>query len=142
MNPVDPFIDTVATELNNLLSAARPALEALDVDIQATSPSGRDYTIWMGRFTKQWPGATGFEQASVTINLDCMLPLKPTEIEDVEVGCHTIAEIFQIGKISRVRRTSNGTFLLQQLRSSGIQNILLEKFEWGRNLLMSSEDWR
>jgi len=142
MNPVEPFIDTVATELNNLLSAARPGLEASDVDIQTTSPSGRDYTIWTGMFTKHWPGPTGFEQASVTINLNCMLPLKPTEIEDVEVNCHAIAEIFQIGKISRVRRISNGTFLLRQLRSLGIQNILLEKIEWGRNLLMSSEDWR
>jgi|HubBroStandDraft_6_1064221.scaffolds.fasta_scaffold131982_2 hypothetical protein len=103
MNPVEPFIDTVATELNNLLSAATPGLEALDVDIQTTSPSVRDYTIWTGTFIKHWPGPTESEQASVTINLNCMLPLKPTEVEDVEADCHTIAEIFQIGKISRVR---------------------------------------
>jgi hypothetical protein len=142
MNPEQPFSDTVAVELNSLLSAARPGLEALDVDIQTTSPAGRDYTIWTGRFTKHWPGPTGFEQASVTIYLNCTEPLEPTEIKDAEVNWETIAEIFQIGKISRVRKTSKGTFLLRQLQSSGIQNILLEKMEWGRNLLMSSEDWR
>ena len=131
MNPVEPFIDTVAAELNNLLSAATPGLEALDVDIQTTSPSVRDYTIWTGTFIKHWPGPTESEQASVTINLNCMLPLKPTEVEDVEVDCHTIAEIFQIGKISRVRTISDGKFLLRQLRSLGIENILLEKIEWG-----------
>jgi hypothetical protein len=48
MNPVDPFIDTEALELNNLLSAARPELEASDVDFQTSSPAGRDYTIWTG----------------------------------------------------------------------------------------------
>ena len=142
MNPEDLFIDTVAAELHNLLSAARPALEALDVDIQTTSPAGQDYTIWTGTFTKLWPGPTGFEQAWVRINLNCMLPLKPTEIKDVEVSYHAMAEIFQIGKISRVRKVSEGTFLLGQLRSAGMQNILLEKIEWDRNLLMSSEDWR
>ena len=45
MNPVEPLIDTVAIELNSPLSAGRPGLGALDVDIQTTSPSGRDYTI-------------------------------------------------------------------------------------------------
>ena len=141
MNPGEAFVDAVAIELNKLLSAARPSLEALDVDIQTTSPSGRDYTIWTGRFTKYWPGPTQSEQASATINVNCMLPLEPTEMKDVEIDWHTIAEIFQIGKISRVRRTSKGTFLLGQLRSSGLRDILLEKIEWSRNLLMSSEDW-
>jgi hypothetical protein len=93
-------------------------------------------------FTRYWPGPTGFEQACVTIYLSCILPFKPTEIEDVEVSCHTTAEIFQIGKISRVRRASKGTLLLRQLQSSGMKNILLEKMEWGRNVLMSPEDWR
>jgi hypothetical protein len=78
MYPGEPFINTVAVELNNLVSAARPELEALDIDIQKKSPCGRDYTIWTGRFTKCWPGPTGFEQTTVTINLDCMLPLKIT----------------------------------------------------------------
>ena len=41
-----------------------------------------------------------------------------------------------------MRKISDGTFLLRQLRSLGIENILLEKIEWGRNLLMSSEDSR
>lgn len=142
MNPEDLLIETVATELNDLLSAARSGLEALDVDIQTTSPAGQDYTIWTGTFTKLWPGPTGFEQAWVRINLSCMLPIKPTEINNVEVSYHAMAEIFQTGKISRVRKISEGTFLLEQLRSAGMQNILLEKIEWGRNLLMSSEDWR
>jgi hypothetical protein len=142
MYPVEPFIDTVAVELNNLVSAARPELEALDIDIQTNSPCGRDYTIWTGRLTKCWPGPTGCEQATVTINLDCMLPLKPTEVNDVKLDCCAIAEIFQIGKSSRVRKDSRGSLLLVQLRSSGLQKILLEKIEFGRNLLMSSESWR
>lgn len=141
MSPVEPFIHIVATELNNLVSAARPELEALNVDIRTTSPGGRDYTIWTGWFTKYWPGPTGFEQATVTIFLNCMVPLKPTELKDIEVDFHTMAEIFQIGKLSRVRRDRKDGFLLEQLRSSGIRNILLEKIEWGRNLLMSSENW-
>lgn len=139
MNPVEPFIHTVATELDSLVSAARPELEALNIDIQTDSPDGRDYWIWAGRFTKSWPGPTGFEQASVTINLECMMPLKPTEIKDAEVSCHSIAEIFQIGKSSRVRKDSKDRFFLGQLQSSGIQNILLEKIEWGRNLLMTGD---
>jgi hypothetical protein len=142
MYPGEPFINTVAGELNNLVSAARPELETLDIDIQTNSPCGRDYTIWTGRFTKCWPGPTGFEQASVTISLNCMLPLKRTEIKDVEVDCHTIAEISQVGKSSRVRKDSRGSLLLAQLRSSGLQKILLEKIEWGRDLLMRSESWR
>jgi hypothetical protein len=139
MYPVEPFIDTVAAELNNLVSAARPEFEALDIDIQTNSPCGRDYTIWTGRFTKCWPGPTGFEQARVTINLDCMLPLKPTEINDVKLDCYVIAEIFQIGKSSRVRKDSRDSLLLVQLRSSGLQKILLERIEWGRNLLMTGD---
>jgi hypothetical protein len=135
MNPLEPVVREVATELDNLVSAARPELDALNVDIQTDSPSGRDYTIWTGRFTKHWPSPTGFEQASVTINLECMVPLHPTEIKDVEVSCHATAEIFQIGKSSRVRKDTKDRLLLGQLRSSGIQNILLEKIEWGRNLL-------
>jgi hypothetical protein len=137
MNPVDPFIHTVATELDNLVSAARPELDALNIDIQTDSPSGRDYTIWTGRFTKHWPSSTGFEQMSVTINLECMAPLHPTEIKDVEVICHAIAEIFQIGKSSRVRKDTQDKLLLGQLRSSGIQKLLLEKIAWGRDLMMT-----
>jgi hypothetical protein len=68
-----------------------------------------------------------------------MLPLKLTEIKDVEVDCHTIAEIFQTGKSSRVRKDSMDRFVLGQLLSSGIQNILLEKIEWGRNLLLTGD---
>jgi len=139
MNPAEPFIHTVAAELDSLVSAARTELEALDIDIQTASPSGRDYTIWTGRFTKSWPRPTGFEQASVTINLNCMLPLKATEKKDVEVECHAIAEIFQIGKSPRVRQDSKGKILLAQLRSSGFKNILLEKMEWGRNLLITGD---
>jgi hypothetical protein len=138
-NSMGAFIDTVATELDSLVLAERPELEALDIDIQTDSPAGRDYTIWTGRFTKSWLVPTGFEQASVTISLNCMLPLKLTEIKDVEVDCHTIAEIFQIGKSSRVRKDSMDRFVLGQLRSSGIQNILLEKIEWGRNLLLTGD---
>jgi len=78
----------------------------------------------------------------VTINLDCMLSLKPTEINDVKLDCYAIAEIFQIGKSARVRKDSRGSLLLVQLRSSGLQKILLEKIEFGRSLLMSSEGWR
>jgi hypothetical protein len=133
------FIDTVATELDSLVLADRPELEALDIDIQTDSPADRDYTIWTGRFTKSWLVPTGFEQASVTIHLTCMLPLKPTEINDLEVECYAIAEIFQIGKSSRVRKDSKGRFVLGQLRSSGIQNILVEKIEWGRNLLLTGD---
>ena len=133
------FIDTVGTELDSLVLAERSELEALDIDIQTDCPAGRDHTIWMGRFTKSWLVPTGFEQANVTINLNCMLPLKPTETKDVEVGCHTIAEIFQIGKSSRVRKDSMDRFVLGQLRSSGIQKILLEKIEWGRNLLLTGD---
>jgi hypothetical protein len=75
----------------------------------------------------------------VTINLDCMLPLKPTEINDVKLDCYVIAEIFQIGKSSRVRKDSRDSLLLVQLRSSGLQKILLERIEWGRNLLMTGD---
>ena len=78
----------------------------------------------------------------MTINLDCMLSLKPTEINDVKLDCYAIAEIFQIGKSARVRKDSRGSLLLVQLRSSGLQKILLEKIEFGRSLLMSSEGWR
>jgi hypothetical protein len=141
MHRADQFIHTVAAELNNLVSAARSELEALDVDIHTISPSGRDYTIWDGWFAKYWPGPIGFEQAKVTITLLCMVPLKPAEIKDVEVSCRVTAEIFQIGKFSRVYKTSEDTFLLEQLRSSGIRNILLEKIERGRKLLMSPENW-
>lgn len=139
MNRVQPFAVAVAGELNDLVSASRPELEALGVDIQTTSPSGRDYTIWTGRFTKCWPGPTGFEQTMVTVNLECMLPLPPTEITNVEVSFHAIAEIFQVGKASRVRSESNSRFLLAELRSSAFQKSLLEKIEWGRNLLMSGD---
>lgn len=132
-------INQKSTELDNLVSAARPELDALNVDIQTNSPSGRDYTIWAGRFTKRWPSPTGFEQASVTMNLECMVPLQPTEIKDVEVSCHATAEIFQIGKSSRVRKDMKDRLLLGQLRSSGIQNLLLDKIEWGRNLLMAGD---
>jgi len=71
-----------------------------------------------------------------------MLSLKPTEINDVKLDCYAIAEIFQIGKSARVRKDSRGSLLLVQLRSSGLQKILLEKIEFGRSLLMSSEGWR
>jgi hypothetical protein len=141
MHLTDPFIHTVATELNNLVSGAGPELEALGVDIRTTSPGGRDYTIWDAWFTKCWPGPTGFEQAKVTIILSCMVPPKPTEIKDVEVHCHAIAEIFQIGALSRVRIDREDGFLLEQLRSSQIRNTLLEKIEWGRKRLMSPENW-
>jgi hypothetical protein len=133
------FIDTVATELDSLVLAEMSELEALDIDIQTDSPAGRDYTRWTGTFTKSWLVPTGFEQAKVTINLTCMLPLKPTEISDLEVECYAIAEIFQIGKSSRVRKDGRDRFVLGQLRSSGIQNILLEKIEWGRNLLLTGD---
>lgn len=135
MNPLEPLIRQVATELDNLVSAARPELDALNIDVQTASPSGRDYTIWTGRFTKHWPCLARFEQAGVVINLECMVPLRPTEMKDVEVSCHATAEIFQIGESSRVKEDSKDRFLLEQLRSSGIQNILLKKIEWGHNLL-------
>lgn len=136
MNPVEAFVQTVATELDSLVTAARAELEALDVGIQTDSPAGRDCTIWTGRFTKHWPSPTESEQESVTIFLECMLPLKAIEIRDVEVSCHAMAEIFQTGKSSRVRKDSKDKFSLGQLRSSGIRHILFEKIEWGRNQLM------
>jgi len=130
MQAPESFIQTVATELDGLVSAARPNLEASGVDIQTDSPSGRDYTIWTGRFTKCRPGPTGFEQTTV-IFLNCMLPLHPTQVKDLEVDFHAIAEIFQIGKSSRVRSDSKGKLILGQLLSSGIERMILEKIEGG-----------
>jgi hypothetical protein len=130
----------VETELNSLLSSARPELESSGVEIKAQTPDPRDYLSWDVWFTKSWSGPVGHELAQVTVLLSCMEPVPGKE--DVEVRLWAAAEIFQIGQLSRIRETSDTKISREHLRSSGVGNIVLEKIGWGHNLLMSAENWR
>jgi hypothetical protein len=62
--------------------------------------------------------------------------------KDLEGSLWAAAEIFQIGQLSRIRETTENKISREQLRSSGIGNIVLEKIAWGHDLLTSPENWR
>jgi hypothetical protein len=97
------FARTLRT-LDDRVAASRPALEAIGIFITDRSNrscfdrSGYPYCLWRLRFDRSYPH--GSEVARASAELEFFEPLKVSTPR--ELVARSVAELFQIGKQSRV----------------------------------------
>ena len=129
---------TVERELDLLVDVAMPRLAASDVQVHDESARRYHYKnellVWRYRFEKSWP--VGSERAQITVRLQFAECDGPPELRKVEL--RSIAEAFQIGQISRVRKQDWRVVPYERLTADGIDTVVLGEIATATKLLEAS----
>lgn len=129
---------TIERELDRRVGAAMPRLTASNVD--AYDESAREYhyknelLVWAYRFETSWRAVT--ERAQITVRLQFAESDRPPESSKVEL--RTVAEAFQIGQISRVRKEEWRVVPFERLSADGIEVVVLGEVTSAQKLLQAS----
>lgn len=128
----------IERELDRLVAVAMAPLAASNV--HAYDASAREYhyknelLVWAYRFETSWPA--GPERAQITVCLQFAESDRPPESSKVEL--RTIAEAFQIGEISRVRKVDWRVVPFERLSADGIDAVVLGEIASAQQLLQAS----
>jgi hypothetical protein len=133
-----PAFRTVERELDRLVEHAMARLLASDVRVEDESARQYHYKnellVWTYRFQTSWP--VGSEIAQITVRLQFAEFDEPPALIKVEV--RTVAEVFQVGQISRVRNADWRVVTLERLMADGVDAVVLDEIAAARKLLQAS----
>ena len=125
----------VEAVLDKLLNAAEHELQLMGVRIIDQSARSyhykNDYLSWSYAFQKDLP--SGVETASVTVRLTYDEPMQSGQTPHIHLSW--TAEIFQTGKISRIRNQSEHLCPLSELAPEGIVMCVLKAVRDGEDSL-------
>ena len=125
----------VERELDRLVGAAMSRFVASGVHVH--DKSAREYhyknelLVWAYGFETSWP--LGSERAQITVRLQFAEFDGPPERGKVEV--RTIAEVFQVGQMSRVRKQDWRVVTFERLCADGIDTVVFEEIATAKKLL-------
>jgi hypothetical protein len=134
----EAYFREAAAELDAMLAAASDWLVRERVSL--VDHSARTYHYknellsWSVSLSIEWP--VGYERAKITVWLTCNQPLDPAARPDVTV--RTIAEVFQMSQLSRVREARENVVPWPLLRSLGVAALVGDEMNWGRDAISSS----
>jgi hypothetical protein len=128
----------VERELDRLVDVAMARLLASDVIV--ADESAREYhyknelLVWTYRFQTSWP--VGSERAQITVRLQFVEFDEPPAL--IKVKLRMVAEVFQIGQMSRVRKEDWRVVPLERLTADGIDAVVLGEIAAAQRLLQAS----
>ena len=133
--PQEASFRKAAAELDGLLATASDELlrEGLSVvdESARTYHYKNPYLSWGIRLSTE--SVVGYERAKLTVWLSCNEPVETSDLP--KVTARTVAEIFQIGQLSRVREVRESDVPWEQLRSQGLAAFVVREIRWGRETL-------